>query len=346
MSFSDMQADIRPNRAKQKAISFVCESAENRISGGYIYNQQVFKYLTQIGWSITTYTPEQSLLIDPSNLIIIDSIAIEEFATRWGARPLPSAPILLCHLPPEKQVKTETEALESVAYLKSMIEKSHVITTGSACSSYMMQNYNLLQEQIFEVKPGLKENWQCKTSYSPLPSKLLVVANLIPNKGYEILLDSLSQLLELPWTLDIYGDEGFAPHYAQEILASIKSKRLSDRIRYHGTADQAAINAAMVNADLFVQLSPYEPYSMVSLEAIASGLPMLSAQSGEVSDFIESKSVRYLKTHTINSVVEDLNDLMTRASAYFAITPKQKIEVRNWEQVGREFANVIGQFHE
>lgn len=333
------------SNVQAKRISFVCENAEDKISGGYIYNDLIFQHLRAQGWTIDMFTPEQSLLINQSDHVVVDSIAIEEFAVKWSDIDYSFTPILLCHLPPEKQVNTDAQVSKRYLQLKKMIDNSKIITTGSTCSSYMSENYDISADRLQEVRPGLLDNWQTKDRYSSVPYRLLVVANIIPNKGYEMLIEMINNIKELDWQLDIYGDNRFAPDYAQQILTSIEE--LGDkRVVYRGTANQSDINRAMVNADLFIQLSPYEPYSMVSLEAISSGLPMLSAQSGEMPEFNKSGMVRYIDEHTSKSATQALSNLLTHPSEYKNITPQIKPETRKWTQVADEFARVIEAFNE
>ena len=60
----------------------------------------------------------------------------------------------------------------------------------------------------------------------------------------------------------------------------LKAKNLRDSVRILNPTNSAKILEYLRNADLMVHLSPYETFGLVSLEAIASGLPVVSLKNG------------------------------------------------------------------
>jgi len=117
------------------------------------------------------------------------------------------------------------------------------------------------------------------------PPRLIAVAMMRPGDklaSYSLLGAALADLLDLPWSLDIVGD-GPARDAVEGALV-----RLGARVRYLGALDEAAIAAALAEADLFVWPAVNEAFGMALLEAQASGLPVVAGASGGVAEIIAS----------------------------------------------------------
>ena len=119
---------------------------------------------------------------------------------------------------------------------------------------------------------------------SPAP-RLIVVAMMRPGDklaSYRLLGAALARLLDLPWSLEIVGD-GPARGEVQRALAP-----LGARILYRGALDDAAIGAALAEADLLVWPAINEAFGMALLEAQASGLAVVAGASGGVGGIVVS----------------------------------------------------------
>jgi len=117
------------------------------------------------------------------------------------------------------------------------------------------------------------------------PPRLIAVAMMRPGDklaSYNLLGTALADLLDLSWSLDIIGD-GAARDGVEGALA-----RLGARVRYLGALDEAAVAAALAEADLFVWPAVNEAFGMALLEAQASGLPVVAGASGGVAGIVTS----------------------------------------------------------
>jgi glycosyltransferase involved in cell wall biosynthesis len=115
------------------------------------------------------------------------------------------------------------------------------------------------------------------------PPRLIAVAMMRHGDklaSYRLLGAALAELLDLPWSLDIVGD-GPARAEVECALAPLGS-----RIRYRGVLDEAAIAAALAEADLFVWPAVNEAFGMALLEAQASGVAVVAGASGGVAGIV------------------------------------------------------------
>ena len=98
--------------------------------------------------------------------------------------------------------------------------------------------------------------------------------------SYRLLGDSLSRLLDLPWSLEVVGD-GPARCDVENALV-----RLNERVTWMGSLDHEAIAARLALADLFVWPACNEAFGMALLEAQASGLPVVAGADGGVAEIV------------------------------------------------------------
>jgi glycosyltransferase involved in cell wall biosynthesis len=117
------------------------------------------------------------------------------------------------------------------------------------------------------------------------PPRLIAVAMMRHGDklaSYRLLGAALTELCDLPWSLDIVGD-GPARVEVESALGP-----LGPRVRYRGALDDGAVLAALAEADLFVWPAVNEALGMALLEAQASGLPVVAGASGGVAGIVVS----------------------------------------------------------
>jgi D-inositol-3-phosphate glycosyltransferase len=72
----------------------------------------------------------------------------------------------------------------------------------------------------------------------------------------------------------------------RELAALATALGVSDRVTFTGRVDHSALPALFRSADLLVSMSPYAPFGMVSLEAMACGTPVVASAVGGHRDTV------------------------------------------------------------
>lgn len=116
------------------------------------------------------------------------------------------------------------------------------------------------------------------------PIRLLFVGSLVRRKGVEHLLQALATLKDHPrdWVLDLVGsDPGEFDH--QGLAADLG---IAEKVLFHGEKKHDEVAGFMSRADLVVVPSLCETFSVVTVEALACGVPVVVTRCGGPEQFV------------------------------------------------------------
>lgn len=114
--------------------------------------------------------------------------------------------------------------------------------------------------------------------------RLLFVGRLLPGKGVTILLEAMAKVITEHVTLDVIGS---GPHRS-ELEKTSKSLGLEQRVHFHGTIERSKLPYWYSKSTLFVNPSLSEGGPLTVLEALATGLPVVTTPVGCVADYIQA----------------------------------------------------------
>lgn len=140
--------------------------------------------------------------------------------------------------------------------------------------------------------------------------RLLFVGNLEPlqHKGFPTLLRALVHLRERSrnWRLDVIGDGPERAAYA----ASATELGLQDHVAFHGSQPKPVIAQMMRAADLFVLPSRFDNLPCVVVEALASGLPVVSTTVGGIPELVDNRNGRLVPPDDPASLTDCLHEML------------------------------------
>lgn len=101
---------------------------------------------------------------------------------------------------------------------------------------------------------------------------IVSIANLVPKKNHQFLIDVLRILINRGYdvTIDVLG---FGP-LMDTLVEKTNKAGLGNRLRFLGSVGD--VPQRLWDADLYVHPAWYEPFGLVILEAMATGLPVVS----------------------------------------------------------------------
>ena len=121
----------------------------------------------------------------------------------------------------------------------------------------------------------------------------LSVGRIESNKGFDVLVDALARAdRQLPerwaWVL-----VGAGPQRAA-VEAAVTSAGIGDHVRFAGSLADVDLHSIAEVANWFVHPTLYEGSSIVTLEAMAHGLPVIGSRAGGLPDKVHDGTSGYL----------------------------------------------------
>ena len=131
---------------------------------------------------------------------------------------------------------------------------------------------------------------------------IISVSAVKPKKGYMTAVDAVARFLRehnIPLHYDIYGSTTMSPHFIAELRTRIKTLRLDNVVTLHGSVDDATIEKAYADADVFLLPSlhdgdHFEGFGLVFLEANARGTPVIGTRTGGIPEAISDGISGYI----------------------------------------------------
>jgi glycosyltransferase involved in cell wall biosynthesis len=344
----------------ERILQFVVPGSLAAVTGGYLYDRRLIEGLRSLGWRISAHSldsgfpfPTREALVEADGvlgscaddaLVLIDGLALgamPEVVAKHSARlrliGLIHHPLALeSGLTPavaERLRRSEAAALRSVR---------HVIVT-SAFTRNELASYGVTSARISVVEPG--------TDAAPLAQgspddsrEILCVANLIPRKGHDLLIDALTDLRHLRWRLTCVGSTTRSPETAAALRRQIDAAGLGPRIRLPGELDGAALAQCFDAADLFVLPTRYEGFGMVVAEAVAHGLPVLATRTGAIADLVLPDAGIVVSPNDAGALRDALSGLLSEPEMLARFTKgarEARRRLPGWSQACADAARIL-----
>ena len=114
---------------------------------------------------------------------------------------------------------------------------------------------------------------------------MMFIANELHRKGLGQTLEAMARNGDRRMTLHVVGKAGLGPYQS-----TIHRLGLDDLVRYHGPTRDVGWHLAA--ADLMVLPTQYEPFGLVIVEALASGVPVITSRLAGASEAVRDGTDR------------------------------------------------------
>jgi glycosyltransferase involved in cell wall biosynthesis len=203
--------------------------------------------------------------------------------------------IALDHPPSRPSAKTRIVYPLTSLWMSSLALRraDHVICLNTQDRDYLDRRLGIDPARVTPVTPGADPIFgeaAATRSYSS-GRRLLFAGTWLPRKGVAELARAFDLLVDrgLDLELDVIG----AGVSDDEVLRTF-SAQSAPRVRVLGSADDARMAAALRAADLFVLPSLFEGTPLTLIEAMWSGLPIVTARTAGMQDVVRHEETGLL----------------------------------------------------
>jgi glycosyltransferase involved in cell wall biosynthesis len=178
---------------------------------------------------------------------------------------------------------------------------AHLVVANSRAAADRLRVERVPARKIAVVPNGLDcQQFQPRAGTSR-PRKVVVVANLRPEKGHAVLIDAAVEILErIPDAR--FELVGGGPEL-DALVARTEARRIRHAFTFLGHRDDVA--ARLAAADIFVLPSRSEAFPNAVLEAMAAGLPIVASGVGGIPELIDDNRTGLLVPAGESEVLAD-----------------------------------------
>ena len=264
-----------------------------RPSGGNVYDRRLLAGLQGLGWQVhehpvPTSWPrvqagargvlEDELGACPDGaLALVDGLVLSAGPDVVAAAADRLRLLVLSHMPLGHADRAFAPGERTV-----LVRAAAVVATSRWTRDWLLAGYGLSAERLHVAAPGVV----------PAPvapgtdagGELLCVAAVTPGKGHDLLVAALASAADLGWRCTCVGALDVDPGFAADVRRAVHEHGLGDRVVFRGPLVDADLERAYAAADVLVLPSRAETYGMVLAEALAHGLPVVTADVGGVAE--------------------------------------------------------------
>ena len=223
-------------------------------------------------------------------------------------------------------VVANSEGLKELALESSPSQDISVINNGINISDFKPDtnfiNNNITNNHTYKKSKKLK---------------IVCISRLIERKGINFLLEAIKKLKNKNIKLILVG-KGKQENKLQKLA---KDLEITDRVEFKGYVDHDDISDIYQESDLFVLPSFNEGMSNALLEAMASGLPVISTDTGGTSELIDGNGILIQKGNS-DEIAQAISTVMNDPETFkqMGLKSREIAETMSWEAVAEEYCRL------
>ena len=254
----------------------------------------------------------------------------------------------------------ETFPARLVAYLNQVVPWSvnratHILADSQSTKDDLIDFWQVRPDKVTVLYSGVDDMFQPVTDEARLTAVsrkynlgrapyLLSVGTIQPRKNYQMLIRAFQPVAaRYPHNLVIAGGKGWL---YDEMLAEVERQGLNGRVHFIGFVEDADLPALYSGAALFALPSLYEGFGLPLLEAMACGVPALSAHVSSLPEVVGDAAVQLPPTRETawTQAIADLLAAPAQRAQMIAAGFRQARQF-SWRQSAQQLRQIYRQLY-
>jgi alpha-1,6-mannosyltransferase len=168
---------------------------------------------------------------------------------------------------------------------------------------------------LFRPDCADREGLRRQLGLSPETRLLIFAGRAAREKNIDVLLETILKL-GAPYHLVLVGAGQFAKPQAHTTFIDFQR-------------DTAAVARLLASANAFVHANDKEPFGLIALEAMASGLPIVCVKSGGLSEIVDQEIGQLAERATASAMAEAVQALFARDPVAIGAAARHRAETRH-----------------
>ena len=319
-----------------KEVYFIIPEFDHSITGGTLYDNNLalelkkqFISITEVRvhYKINTILLHKKINKIPKNSsILIDGYLANKIRTRVIRRLN-----IVIHHPCSMEVsKNQMSNIHLYLSERKAFNTAKSLITVSKTMKKVLSKYLDSYKEICVAYPGIDKRFY-KQKIDKHSKNILSVGNVIPRKGYHILIEALRRVSG-DWTLTIVGDYEMDKEYYDNLKKLIIKNKFQDRIKFKGSMKHAEIIAEIKKSKFFILLTKYEGFGMSIAECAAAGLEIITTDLPVLREVLGNYSVDFVDLGNLDNIGNKINEKLLRSS----VDDKNQDLIYNWSHTAKK----------
>jgi glycosyltransferase involved in cell wall biosynthesis len=234
----------------------------------------------------------------------------------------------------------------------STYEANRVIVCSQSMKDEICNHFNIPEEKVDVIPNAIDATkYQIPVDRSAVRQRygvgwgeklILCVGRLVPQKGIEYFIRAIPAIARrYPEAKYIVVGEG----WSRDILeAEARASGQAHKITFTGFASDKDVIELMTSADVLVVPSIYEPFGIVALEGMATGVPVVASQVGGLAEVIDhDRTGLFVYPRSPDSIAWGIDRILSDPDHAKWITENAKEKLHkaySWEAVAMKTVEV------
>jgi len=231
-------------------------------------------------------------------------------------------------------------------------EANRVIVCSESMKNEICDHFDIPSEKV-DIIPNAIDVTKYKTSVDRgavrqrygvgYSNKLILcVGRLVPQKGVEYFIRAIPTIANnYPEAKYIIVGEGWS---RDKLEAEARATGHSDKIHFTGFASDKDVIELMTSADVLIVPSIYEPFGIVALEGMATGVPVVTSKVGGLAEVIDhDKTGLFVYPRSLESIAWGIDRILSDPDHANWLTQNAKEKLHkaySWEAVAMKTVEV------
>lgn len=226
-------------------------------------------------------------------------------------------------------------------------ESSEVIVNSNFMKGELQRTFNLPFDKINVIPNGInmtafngvEKDYEFRRNYAMDNEKIILfMGRLVNEKGIQHLIDAMPKVLANyhDAKLVIAGKGGML----DELKAKVNYLGIQNKVYFAGYLNAKQVAKMYKCADLAVFPSTYEPFGVVTLEAMLAGIPTVVSDIGGLNEIVEhGKNGMKSYAGNANSIADSILSLLYNPELCDRVVKNAKIKVKNeynWNKIAQD----------
>jgi len=237
---------------------------------------------------------------------------------------------------------------ERVDCEKIVMNSSSIITASSDYeTNLIINNYNMDEKNIRKISPGIDREIFTYDSNLERENILLSVGRIQEQKRQIDVLKFIDNFRKIDTNFLCYfvgGPSGKSgDEYLIQLKNVVKELNIGSNIEFLGNLTQAEIKLLMNKSKLLIHTSQFETFGLVAIEANTMGVPVLTTNTGSLTEIIEHNKNGYISSKLIDGKVNNfVKNLLTDDKKFNEISSYclENSKKYDWENTSKKLVDI------